>query len=336
MIEAIKDPGVAKAAYTRIIAPFIDELSTNRAQLAASTFRSLKHLGIMGVAGAALLVPFSGPSQHLWLVPPLLALIAGGILIFRRQAQWQERLATVALESVCALAPGMSYELESRDRGFVEPFENAGLIPGSSRSNLRFAITGRYREAEFKCLHAVLRRGSGKNRRIIFDGILAQIEMPREAPFPVVVTPRPGSFVASVPRIFQHPQLKKLAQIEVEGSLSARFVVHVPQHSAANVDQLHDVLTPEVQSALLDIDTDEGHGGTSATFAQLCAALDGTRLYLAFPRQEVRAIGGVEIQTQKAYLSAPFYMIAGPDLTRTFSDIFTDIMLVFRLIDRLR
>jgi hypothetical protein len=182
----------------------------------------------------------------------------------------------------------------------------------------------------------VLRSGSGKSRRTIFDGILAHIEMQQRAPFQIVISPKQGTFTSSVPQLFVNRPLRQLAQVDFEGPLAERFLVHAACQSDEDAYEVRALLTPQLQDSLLLIDTVEGHGGSTATFAQLHAAFIEDKLYLALPRQHVRKLGGVEVQTPKSYFQAPFYMNTGADLTAAFSDIFDDIMLVFRLVDRLR
>jgi hypothetical protein len=336
MDDALGDISAKKAAYTRIIAPFLDELSKHQHRLTQTTIRDLKYLAAAGVVGALILLPFSAGNENLSLLPPLLAIIIGGALVFRRQGRWQAQLASMALESVSALAPGTTYKLESTDASFKKVFEDAGLISRSTRPVLRFHLTGRYRDAEFQCMHAMLHSGSGKNRRKIFDGILAHVEMPRASPFQIVISPKLGTFTANMPDVFMNRQLRQLTPIEFKGHLAERFLVHAACQSEADAEQARALLTPQLQEALISVDTDEGHGGSTTTFAQLHAAFIADRLYLALPRQQVRKLGGVEVQTPKSYLDAPFYMNSKADLAAAFSDIFEDIMLIFRLIDRLR
>jgi hypothetical protein len=328
------DMGVARETYARIIAPFLDELAAYRGQLARTTVRDTKYIALGGGVGAVLLLPFSGSDQNLWLIPPLLTLIIGAVLVYRRQKRWQDRLASMALESVSALAPGTTYRLENANRSFTKPFEETGLVGRSTRQTLRFHVTGRYCNSEFESLHAILRSGGGKSRHTIFEGILARIEMPRPAPLRIVVSPSPGTFTSKAPQLFAHPALNRLTRVDIDGPLEGRFLVHAACGSAHDSDNVRAFLTPELQAALVDIDIREGHGGTSSTFGQLRAAFIEDRLYLALPRQEVTKIGGVEMQTPKAYLRAPFYMQKA-DLSAAFRDLFDDIMLVFRLIDRL-
>jgi hypothetical protein len=336
MIGGENGVDISRELYARIISPFLGELAAFREQLAQATVREIKYLAGAGGVGAVLLLPISGRDQNIWLIPPLLALFLGAAIVYRRQARWQARLVRMALESACAITPGMSYQLENADPSFTRVFEQAGLVGRSTRRTLRFHVTGRYRDANFESLHAVLRSGGGKGRHTIFEGVLAQIEMPRTVPLQIVISPSPGTFTSQTPQLFAHPQLRTLTQVDIKGPLEGRFHVHAACRSEDDAEHVRALLTPEVQAALVDVDKIEGHGGASSTFAQLRAAFIENRLYLALPRQEVKKVGSVELQTPKPYLRAPFYMNRTADLSSAFSAFFDDVVLVFRLIERLR
>jgi hypothetical protein len=319
-----------------MMSSLIEKASAMRERLNLATLRDFRHLAITGGVGAVLLLPFSAADRNLWLLPLVLVVIAGGVVVFRRQAEWQRSLATAALESLCAQIPGTTYKLEQSDLGFIRPFEAAGLIGRSSRARLSYHVKGRHRDAEFESLHALLRRGSGKNSSTFFDGILAKIQRPVRAPFLIVITPRPGTVTSKVPQLFQNPQLRALTAIDVEGALAERFVVHAASSTAEDIARVRSLLTEALQLALLHIDVEETNGGSTTTFAQLGAAFVEDRLYLALPRQTVRRVGGLEVQTPRSHLAAPFYMNTGADLTAALTDIFDDVTLIRRLIERLR
>ena len=201
----------------------------------------------------------------------VLGMVAGGgalFLVMRRMAKVKFELKTFLMEPICAhLDLSFSPEASSEP---IRHFKAMHLIPVYDRAKTEDEISGQHEDVPFFLLEAVLTRGTGKNRRRVFRGLLFYFAFPKPFRGRTILT-RDKGWLGNVfeklgkpgERIhLEDPRFEDVFEVYGSDQVEARYL-----------------LTPSFMERLVDLAGDIGRSGLQLAF-------DDNKLMIALPRDE--------------------------------------------------
>ena len=170
---------------------------------------------------------------------------------------------------ICALCEplGIRYSLSGSDGPSFQNFLGFHLLPSSSDKSFSDFFTGRRGETDFTICEAVLHRGSGKNRQLVFQGQLFRLTAPRRLDSTTVVLRNTGGWFKS----FECPNGLRPVGLE-DPAFNKTFAVF-----ASDQVESREILTPAFMQQLEDLETAYAAGHIRCAFnqAELLIALEG-------------------------------------------------------------
>ena len=170
---------------------------------------------------------------------------------------------------ICALCEplGITYAPSAKQGPSFANFQALRLLPSSVDTAFTDFFSGRRGEADFTIYEAVLHRGSGKNRTLVFQGQLFRLVTPRRLASTTVVLRNNGGWLKN----FECPT--GLSSVELEDPVfNKTFCVF-----ASDQVESREILTPSFMQQLVDLETAYAAGHIRCAFSQteLLIALEG-------------------------------------------------------------
>lgn len=161
---------------------------------------------------------------------------------------------------ICALCEplGIRYSLTGADAPSFANFLALRLLPSPQEKAFSDFFTGRRGEVDFAICEASLHRGSGKSRRLVFQGQLFRLTTPRRLGSTTVVLRNTGGWFES----FQCPSGLRPVGLE-DPVFNKTFAVF-----ASDQVESREILTPVFMQELVDLETVYAAGHIRCAFDQ--------------------------------------------------------------------
>lgn len=321
------ESGFAKV-FAADVAPRLDTLEQERLD---RNRRGWKYFGI----GVAVGVVFGG-LLALLIPDPVGRLIGGGFgLLFgviggfaaraHQGSQWTGAVAEAVMPSVCAFLGNLKYDRDAYAGFPVTRVRELGMVGHFNRTTVEDLMEGLYRDTRFAMAEVTLRHKSRKSSsskssgssstKEVFKGLMFRIALPQPAPTRILVARNYGAALNVLAGLFSGSKGRGMPRVETgHDAFEKDFELH-----AAEPDKVLAYLPPAFLDNLVAIGKHESEKGAKG----MRAAFDGEDFFLILERRRPFM--------EMAKLSKPVY-----EVTQTLHDVFDDLSVVRRIIDRLQ
>jgi len=198
----------------------------------------------------------------------------------------------------------------------VSRLRHFGLVPKSSQADLSNRLSGSWHGTNYVMVQARLTESEIEwPSRLLFEGLLFEIEVPEPAPTRIVVGKRQGSPGNGLAGIFGPRVPRAMGRVEVDHAAFRHFF----DVRADDPEAAREYLPPAFLDTLIAIGKEEGGADDART---LTAAFDGDRFYMALA-------------------SGPGFLDLGDaskgplDYEAAVDTVIADLRIIQRIIDRL-
>ncbi len=168
------------------------------------------------------------------------------------------RRAKVGVITALCEPLGIRYSLTGAEGPSFEAFLALRLLPSPNDKAFSDFFTGRRGEVDFTICEATLHRGSGKSRRLVFQGQLFRLATPRRLASTTVVLRNSGGWFKS----FERPPGLESVGLE-DPAFNKAFAVF-----ASDQVELREILTPVFMQQLVDLESSYAGGQIRCAFSQ--------------------------------------------------------------------
>lgn len=173
------------------IAPELDALERRRRTALRKSRARLATAAGIGLALGGGLAALAGSLVPLFVLG-ILGLLVGAILAGIAQSPFRGAVADLVMPRVCHFLGDMTYTANGRDAFPVGAMCDLGLVRKHTSARLRHLLIGRWRDTDFRMVHARLTSRSGtssstSSSRTVFEGLLFCVSVPVSAPTRIVI-----------------------------------------------------------------------------------------------------------------------------------------------------
>ncbi|WP_172297761.1 DUF3137 domain-containing protein [Pseudoruegeria sp. HB172150] len=310
------------AVYRDRVRPALAVLEERRIARLRKAWMWVAVVAAVTVAVVAFLI-WAGTGEWPYFVGAFLALVGGmiGYMVWQAQAMmWNEAVEGAVMPAICEHIGDLSYDGFAGDDFPLEALAKLGVVGSFQDSYVSDELKGRYRDTGFEMVEARLTRQSrssdgGSRTKTVFRGLLFHIEVPVEAPGRILIGRDYGAVSKKLGSLFAGDRSRGMVRVEMGHSgFEKAFEVYAGDPVAAKK-----FMPVAFLDSLMAIGT--GEGGKRGT-GSMVAGFEGRSFYLALSR------GGDFLQMGS--LTTPV-----ADMEEDLHEIFDDIGLVRRIIDRL-
>lgn len=249
----------------------------------------------------------------------ILGLIAAFVLWNIQSSAWKGKVEDLVMPVVCDHVGDLEYSSDGPAGFPVAQMRALRMLPNYDTVALSHDMRGTHHGTDFELVHARLatetRDSNGDSKtRTVFSGLLFRIEVPVEAPTPILIARDWGVVGNKLGTLFSGGKRAGMPKVAFDHpAFEAAFEVHANDPQAAR-----DFMPNAFLDNLLTIGEESGRRGAKS----MTAAFTGRTFYLALERSgQFMQLGS---------LTRPV-----TDMEDDLHGIFADIALVHRIIDRL-
>lgn len=313
--------------FAREVAPRLDALEQERQHF---NRRGWRHFGIgvaVGVvAGGALAL--SIPDEVGRLIGGgfglLFGILGGAAARAHQGGAWTGTVAEAVMPTVCHFLGDLDHDRAARDGFPARRAHDLGLVGHYNRATFEDLLTGTWRDVPFEMVEATLRhrsrKSSGKNgssssTKEVFKGLMFRIGLPEPAPTRIMIARNYGSALNALAGFFSGSRGRGMPRVETgHAAFEKDFELHADDPDAALA-----YLPPDFLDNLVAIGRHESDKGVKG----MRAAFDGGDFFLVLERR-------------KPFMEMTSLRKPVHGVTETLHDVFDDMMVVRRIIDRLK
>lgn len=247
--------------YAEEIQPELQVLESERLSALSKIMWRLSILALSTVVAVGLLLQ-SLQGIILGVLVFCLAPLIGGVYVAMVNKSYRIRLKGAVIRPICRALGDLRYRPAYNNEMDINQFTALGLLPANGLRNLEDVFLGSHRSVGFRMVEAKLESG-GKYSTIIFQGLLFEIEVPRDFSGCTVMVADRGPVGNSV-MDFVKKHFKAMQRIALESdSFERRFQVYSDDPPSADA-----LLTPSFLAAMLALEPDSFGRPFSAAFAK--------------------------------------------------------------------
>ncbi|ETA53454.2 hypothetical protein P279_03125 [Rhodobacteraceae bacterium PD-2] len=255
----------------------------------------------------------------------LFGLIGGFAARAHQGSQWSGAVAEAVMPAVCDFLGSLKYDRDAYAGFPVGRVRELGMGGHFNRTSVEDLMEGIYRDTRFAMAEVTLRHksrksgssksGSSSSTKEVFKGLMFRIALPQPTPTRILVARNYGTALNALAGFFSGSTGRGMPRVETgHEAFEKDFELH-----AAEPDRVPDYLPPAFLNNLVAIGAHESEKGAKG----MRAAFDGEDFFLVLERRRPFM--------EMAKLSRPVH-----DVTETLHDVFDDLSVVRRIIDRLR
>lgn len=331
MVEFTERAGIETgfaAVFASDVAPKLDALEQERLD---RNSRGWKYFGIgvaVGLAFGGLMALLIPDEVGRWIgggFGLLFGIIGGFAARAHQGSQWSGSVAEAVMPSVCDFLGNLKYDRDAYAGFPVGRVKELGMVGHFNRTTVEDLMEGIYRDTRFAMAEVLLQHKSRKSggskgsssssTKEVFKGLMFRIALPQPAPTRILVARNYGAALNALAGIFSGSKGRGMPRVETgHPAFEKDFELH-----AADPGPVLDYLPPAFLDSLVAIGAHESEKGAKG----MRAAFDGEDFFLVLERRRPFM--------EMAKLSQPVYGV-----TETLHDVFDDLTVVRRIIDRLR
>ena len=254
------------------VAPHVERLEAERRRQRHSCLAVILATGTVAIGSLIVLWPVS---REIAFVLALGLGALGFALQGHLRHQFTGELRKLVMPAICRAIGGLTHQVGGPTGIDLEELVDLGLLPGHDRRAIDDVFTGRHRDTGFTMIEARLRRhGGGRRRstRMVFRGLVLQIETPKPVPTRILIACDSGSLGNRL-----KGWVKRIGGMErvavPHPAFEERFELYADQPALAL-----QTVSPAFCDAMVALA--EAHDGKA-----LQGAFAGRNFYLAMPRR---------------------------------------------------